>query len=370
MKIPFIDFKHMHQPLKEEMMKSFETAFDQNAFVLGENVAQFEKEYAKFNQTKFAIGVSNGLDALFISLKALGIKTGDEVIVPSNTYIASLLAISHCGAKPVLVEPDPIYYNLKPENIEAVITSNTKAIMPVHLYGQACEMDKIMAIAKKHHLYVVEDNAQAHGSTFKGQLTGSFGDLAATSFYPGKNLGALGDGGCIVSNDENLAEKVKILRNYGSPEKYVNTALGYNMRLDNIQAGFLNIKLQHLTKWTAERKKIADWYKKHLANIEGITLPKTHPDADHVYHLFIIKTDKRNQLQNFLKNNGVDTIIHYPIPPHLQKAYEYLGYKKGDFPIAEALAETVLSLPLWPGMTEIQVKYVAQIVSEFFTKNH
>jgi dTDP-4-amino-4,6-dideoxygalactose transaminase len=300
--------------------------------------------------------VSNGLDALVLSLRVLGIGPGDEVIVPSNTYIATALAVSHVGATPVFVEPRMETYNLNPESIPQAITKKTKAIMPVHLYGQACEMDAIMEIAKAHNLYVVEDNAQAHLSSFKGQLTGSFGDVNGTSFYPGKNLGALGDAGAVTTNNEELADRIKTLRNYGSAVKYYNEEIGYNNRLDELQAAFLRVKLNYLQEWTNQRKEIAQWYNEELKLRNDLVLPYVHENADHVYHLYVVRTSNREKLQQELTEKGVQTMIHYPVPPHLQKAYKHLGYKEGDFPIAEEIARTCLSLPVWPGMKENEVE--------------
>ncbi len=366
MKIPFLNFSPTHVALKHEIKVAFEQVYDSNWYVLGKRVVAFEKEYAAFNQVPYAIGVSNGLDALHLALKALGIGAGDEVIVPSNTYIATLLAASYVGATPVLVEPDPVTYNISPANIEAAITDKTKAIMPVHLYGQACEMEAIMAIAKKHGLYVAEDNAQAHGAAFKGKITGSWGHANGTSFYPGKNLGALGDGGAVTTNDEAVAHKVKILHNYGSEKKYHNEVIGFNMRLDEMQAAFLSVKLKYLHEWTRQRQQIAVWYSEALKGVGDLILPATHSDAIHVYHLYVIRTQQRDTLQKHLAENGIGSLIHYPIPPHLQTAYKSLGFKKGDFPIAEEIADTCLSLPIWPGMTEKQIANVAGTVKSFY----
>lgn len=354
----------MHSAVRTEMQQAFQNVYDSNYFVLGKSVDAFEKEYAAFNQVAFAIGVSNGLDALHLALKALGVGAGDEVIIPSNTYIATLLAASYVGATPVLVEPDPVTYNISPANIEAAITPKTKAIMPVHLYGQACEMEAIMAIAQKHNLYVVEDNAQAHGAAFKGKLTGSWGHASGTSFYPGKNLGALGDGGAVTTNDEAIAHKLKVLHNYGSEKKYHNEVIGYNMRLDEMQAAFLSVKLKHLMEWTNQRKQVAGWYDEALKGLGDLILPVTHTHATHVYHLYVIRTQRRDALQKHLSENGIGSLIHYPIPPHLQPAYASLGFKKGDYPIAEEIADTCLSLPLWPGMTESNVESVAKCIRE------
>lgn len=368
MKIPFLNFAPVHKQLKNEMMNEFESFYDSNWYIMGKKLEQFEVEYADFNDTKYSVGISNGLDALHLSLRALGIKEGDEVIVPSNTYIASVIAVSNVGATPVLVEPDIKTYNISPKNIEENITSKTKAILPVHLYGQTCEMDKIMEIAEKHNLFVIEDNAQAHGATCNGKITGSFGDINATSFYPGKNLGALGDGGAVTTNSEELANKVRMYRNYGSKKKYFNEVIGYNMRLDECQAGFLSIKLKHLMDWTAQRNELANHYIKSLSKIQEVILPFTHPNSTHAYHLFVIRTEKRNELQSYLTECGIGTLIHYPVPPHLQKAYEFKNHKKGDFPIAEEIANSCLSLPLWPGMTFEEVEVVSSAIAQFFSK--
>ena len=364
--IPFLNFEPMHQFIRSEMIQSFQEVYDSNWFVMGKKLEIFEKEYATFNQTKYSIGVSNGLDALHLALKALNVTKGDEVIVPSNTYIATALATSYVGATPVFVEPDAQTYNINPSNIEAAITPKTKAIMPVHLYGQACDMDAIMAIAKKHNLFVVEDNAQAHGATFNGKITSSFGNANGTSFYPGKNLGALGDAGAVTTNDEALAKKIFMLRNYGSEKKYHNEEIGFNMRLDELQASLLSVKLKHLNEWTRQRKVIANLYNAALKNIGDLILPSVHPNSTHVYHLYVIKTKNRDGLQKHLSENGIGTLIHYPIPPHLQNAYQFLNLKKGSFPVAEELADTCLSLPIWPGMTSNQVNIVAENIKKSF----
>jgi len=366
MKVPFLNLQPQNDFIKNELEAAFKEVCKSNSFILGENVKAFEQSYATFNQTKEAIGVSSGLDALILSLKALEIGTGDEVIVPSNTFIATAIAVSHVGATPIFVEPKEDTCNLNPSLIEAVITSSTKAIIPVHLYGQACEMNAISDIAKKHSLFIVEDNAQAHGSRFDDKTTGSWGDVSATSFYPGKNLGALGDGGAITTNNKELAERIKTLRNYGSSKKYYNELIGYNNRLDEMQAAFLRIKLKHLNSWTEMRQKAANQYLIELQGLGDLILPVTHPQSTHVYHLFVVRTDKRDQLQSFLTDKGVGTLIHYPVPPHLQRAYESLGHTKGDFPIAERMAEMCLSLPMYPGITESQIHQVSKTVKAFF----
>ncbi|NVK75227.1 MAG: DegT/DnrJ/EryC1/StrS family aminotransferase [Oceanospirillaceae bacterium] len=364
MKLPFLNLDPMHSAIKADMQTAFNRVYDSNWLVMGSELDSFEKEYAEFNHTKYAIGVSNGLDALVLSLRALGIGNGDEVIVPSNTYIATALAVSQVGATPIFVEPRMETYNLNPELIERSISKRTKAIMPVHLYGQACEMEAIMAIAEAHDLKVIEDNAQAHGASWNGKLTGSFGHCNGTSFYPGKNLGALGDGGAVTTGSEELTEKILMLRNYGSKVKYYNDVIGYNNRLDELQAAFLRVKLRSLEKWTQERREIAGWYNEALAEVNDLTLPYVEGGATHSYHLYVVRTSQREALQEKLSASGIGTLIHYPVPPHMQKAYASLGHSKGDFPIAEEMAETVLSLPLWPGMTKEQVSFVARIIKE------
>lgn len=368
MKIPFANFQAMHAPLKQAMLSAFEAVYDSNWFILGERVQQFEQEYAQFNQTNYALGVSNGLDALHIALRALHIGEGDDVIVPSNTYIATALAVSYTGATPVFVEPNPDTYNITAETIVQSITPKTKAIIPVHLYGQCCEMRDIMLLAEERGLWVIEDNAQAQGATYHGTLTGSFGHMNATSFYPGKNLGALGDAGGITTNQKELYEQASMLRNYGSAKKYVHEHIGFNMRMDECQAAFLSIKLKHLHSWNQQRQQIAAWYQQHLQDIQEITLPVVAEGATHVYHLYVIRCAQRDALQQHLQQAGIGTLIHYPIPPHLQQAYQFLNLKQGSLPIAEQLASTCLSLPIWPGMVEAEVVAVAEAIRTFY--NH
>lgn len=365
MKVPFVSFEEVNKQIKKEILQAFELFFDKAWYVLGDKVKQFEADYATFNQVPYCVGVSNGLDALHIALRTLNIGSGDEVIVPSNTYIATALAVSYVGAKPVFVEPDINTYNINPSKIEAAITPKTKAIMPVHLYGQACEMDGIMAIAEKHNLLVIEDNAQAQGASFMGKLTGSFGDINGTSFYPGKNLGALGDAGAVTTNKEALAQKAAVLRNYGSQKKYYNEVIGYNMRLDECQAAFLSVKLKYLDEWTKQRQHIAQQYNQALKDVGDLALPQVAEGSTHVYHLYVVRTKYRNDLQESLTKKGIGTLIHYPIPPHLQEAYSNLGFKKGDFPIAEEIADTCLSLPMWPGMSTAEIQLVAESIKGF-----
>jgi dTDP-4-amino-4,6-dideoxygalactose transaminase len=364
--IPFFSFDATTELIRDEIKQAFDDFLQSQWYILGNKLSEFETAYAAFNNTAYCVGVGNGLDALHIALKALNIGPGDEVIVPTNTFIATWLAVSYSGATIIPVEPNETTYNIDPVKIEAAITNKTKAIIPVHLYGQACEMDKIMAIAAKHNLAVVEDNAQAHGATYQGRLTGSFGDINATSFYPTKNFGALGDGGALTTNSTGLYQKARLLRNYGSEEKYHHEIIGLNSRLDEIQAAFLTIKLKYLECWTAERKQIANVYSGQLAGISDLILPETASDASHVYHLYVIRTNRRNELQAHLQNKGIATAIHYPIPVHLQKAYTGLGYKQGDFPIAETFASASLSLPLFPGITAPQLSEVVEAIRSFY----
>lgn len=365
MEVPFVSFAAQNERVAVESLATFQTFFNSHQYVLGNMTRKFEEDYAAFNQVRHAVGISNGLDALHLSLKVLGIGPGDEVIVPSNTYIATVLAVEMVGAKPVFAEPNSETYNISPSDIERVISRSTKAIMPVHLYGQACEMDSIMAIASRHNLFVIEDNAQAHGASFNGRLTGSMGDVNATSFYPTKNIGAFGEAGAVTTNSDEHATAVKIWRNYGSEKRYYNIYKGVNNRIDELQAGLLSIKLKYIAEWTFERQRIAALYLNQLAGLEKVLLPKIAEGATHVYHLFVIRSEKRDALQAYLDKNGVKTVIHYPIPPHLQEAYRSSGYKRGNYPIAESLAETCLSLPIYPGISDDQVSYVSDLIRKF-----
>lgn len=366
MKVPFNDFIATHQAIGAEIEAATLRVLQSGWFVLGKEVETFEQQYAAFNQVQNCVGVANGLDALYISLKALGIKPGDEVIVPSNTYIATVLAISYAGATPIFVEPNENTYNINPGLIEKSITPRTKAIIPVHLYGQICEMDKICAIAEKHNLAIVEDNAQSQGAICNGRLAGSFGHVNATSFYPTKNLGAIGDAGAITTNNGQLAKFARTFRNYGSQKKYYNEIVGANSRLDELQAAILSAKLNHLQKWNERRVVIAGYYTQKLAGIGDLVLPQMAENCSSVWHLYVIQTAKREELIQHLHKNNIATSIHYPVPPHLQQAYAHLGYKKGDFPIAEKLAERVLSLPIYPEMTDEQCAYVCDKTIDFF----
>ncbi len=362
MKVPFNVLNKTYFMKQEEYETKVLEVLRNGWYVLGSEVKEFEKEFANYIGTKYSIGLDNGLNALVIAFRELGVGQGDEVIVQANTYIASVMGITMNGAMPVFVEPDE-YFNIDVEKIESVITEKTKAICVVHLYGQASNMEKIMEIAKKYNLYIVEDCAQSHGADFNGKRTGTFG-IGCFSFYPSKNLGCFGDGGAITTNDEKLDRDFRVLRNYGSDKRYYNEVVGYNSRLDELQAGLLRVKLSHLNELTEEREKIANRYLSEIKNPK-IELPKVRKGATSVWHLFVVKTEERDRLQKYLEENGIGTVIHYPIPPHLSKAYEYLGYKKGDFPITERYAETVLSLPLYNGMTVNEQDYVIEVINRY-----
>jgi len=355
----------MHAAMRAEALEAMRRVYDSQWYVLGPEVAQFEQAYSEFNQVAHTVGVGNGLEALALALRALGIGPGDEVLVPSNTYIATWLAVSHVGATPVPVEPDPATSNLDPARLEAALTPRTRAIMPVHLYGQPCRMPEIMAFAQQYGLLVVEDNAQAQGATFEGKPTGSFGQANATSFYPTKNLGALGDAGAITTNEADVAQRLRQLRSYGATEKNQHERLGYNSRLDELQAAVLQVKLRHLAAWTRQRQQLASWYQKHLSEIAELRLPAIAKGAESVWHLYVVHTAQREALHQCLASQGIGTLVHYPVPPHRQPAYAPLGWPAGSLPIAESLAATCLSLPLWPGMTEELVAAVAGAVRAF-----
>ena len=367
MHIPFLDLKASHDELRKEMGEAFERVLHSGWYVRGNEVAEFETEFASFCESNHCIGVGNGLDALFLILCALGIGEGDEVIVPSNTYIATWLAASHAKATPVPVEPDKRTYNINPLLIEAAITPKTKAIIAVHLYGQPADMDAINAIAKKHKLRVIEDAAQAHGAVYKGRRVGSLADAAGFSFYPGKNLGAIGDGGAVTTDDTDLAEKIRVLSNYGSREKYQNEVKGYNSRLDELQAAFLRVKLKKLDTWNTLRNSIAEHYLDELDQT-ALVLPFVPRWAKPVWHLFVVLSANRNELQKKLSDEGIATVIHYPIPPHLSAAYKDLYSKAGCLPIVEALSKRVLSLPIGPHLKMQDVENVIQITNSRATQ--
>lgn len=365
MKIQFLDLKAPYIELKDELDEAYKRVMESGWYILGKECEAFEKEFANYCGTRYCIGVGNGLDALHLILRAYGIGEGDEVIVPANTYIATWLAVSYAGAKPVPVEPDEKTYNINPILIEQAITERTKAIIAVHLYGQPVDMDSINCLAKKYNLKVIEDAAQAHGAKYKRRRTGSLGDAAGFSFYPGKNLGAVGDGGAVTTNDPVLAEKVKILRNYGSRIKYYNEVKGFNSRLDELQAALLRVKLSKLDEWNERRKIVAHKYIEGLHNRNDIILPCVPEWADPVWHLFVVRFPERDELQSYLFKIDIDTLIHYPIPPHLSEAYANMGYKAGDFPITEQIAKSVLSLPIGPHVSEIDISRIRTGISSY-----
>ena len=364
MKVPFVSFIPMERELDKEIRDAFERVFDRSWYIGGIEDEQFERDFAEYCGTKYCVGVGNGLDALMLSLKALGIGQGDEVIVPSNTYIATALAVTYTGATPVFVEPKIETFNIDPDKIEAAISKKTKAIMPVHLYGQACEMDPIMEISKKYGLKVIEDCAQAHGATYKGHKVGTFGDAAGFSFYPGKNLGALGDAGAAITDSKDIADKLKALGNYGSDYKYHHIYQGNNSRLDEMQAAFLSAKLPHLEKMNEERRRIASIYLNNISN-DKVTLPTVNDDCVPVWHIFGIRCQERDKLETYLKDCSIGTNKHYPIPMHLQQCFDGIGLKAGDFPIAEEISRTELSLPMFYGMTNEEVQYVVECINKF-----
>lgn len=364
MKVPFVSFLPMERELDSELRSAFDRVFARSWYIEGVEDEAFEKAFAEYCCTKYCIGVGNGLDALMLILKALGIGEGDEVIVPSNTYIATALAVTYVSATPVFVEPDIRTYNIDSFKIEEKITEKTKAIMPVHLYGQACDMDSIIEIAQKYNLFVVEDCAQAHGATYKGKKIGSFGDAAGFSFYPGKNLGALGDAGAVVLNDKELADKVRALGNYGSYYKYHHIYQGNNSRLDELQAAFLSAKLPHLDRMNTERRRIASRYLNEIRNSK-IVLPYVMDGVEPVWHIFAVRCQERDAFAEYLKEAEIGTNKHYPIPIHLQRAYKDLNIIKGALPIAEEISATQLSLPMYYGMSDNEITYVIEKINNF-----
>lgn len=364
MNIPFVSLEKMHSEIEKDILIKFQEVYRKNWFVHGEEVKKFEEEFASYCNAKYCVGCGNGLDALYLILRAYDIGEGDEVIIPSNTFIATALAVSYVGASPVLVEPNLETYNINTTLIENAVTERTKAIIAVHLYGQSADMDPIKEIARKYNLKVVEDCAQSHGALYKGIKVGSLGDAAAFSFYPGKNLGALGDGGAVITNDKQVLEKVRSIGNYGSNKKYNHIYKGTNSRLDEIQAAFLRIKLQSLDKWNDERRKIARKYLKEINN-EKIIKPITAEFTSHVWHLFVVRTVYRDELIKFLEDRGIITNVHYPIAIHNQRAYKEIDLKNGTLELAEKIANEVVSLPLWYGMKEEEIDYVIKAINDF-----
>lgn len=365
MNVQFSNFVPMHNEIRGNLDNAYNSVIDKSWFIRGDECKKFEEEFAEYCGVKYCVGVASGLDALILILKAMNIGKGDEVIVPSNTYIATALAVSYNGAKPVFVEPEIETFNINPSKIEEKITFNTKAIIAVHLYGRTADMDAINSIAKKYNLKVIEDAAQAHGAKYKGRKAGSLGDAAGFSFYPGKNLGALGDGGCVTTNDKALADKIRALGNYGSDYKYHNIYKGMNSRLDEIQAAFLRVKLPNLDRWNEDRRATA---KKYFDGIKNplIKLPlKSTDEFEHIYHVFIIRCNKRDELEKYLNDNNIGTLKHYPIPMHEQECYKDLGIKHGELPNAEEISRTVLSIPMYYGMTDEEINYVIDKINEF-----
>ncbi|MCM8778431.1 MAG: DegT/DnrJ/EryC1/StrS family aminotransferase [Candidatus Omnitrophica bacterium] len=367
MKVPFVDLEKQYAEIKKEIKDALEKIFNKGDFILGEEEGQFEEGFAKYIGTKYAVGVNSGTDALFLGLLSLGIGQGDEVIVPAFTYIATALAVSFCGARPVFCDIDEETYNINTNKVEGLITKRTKAIIPVHLYGQPADMKPILEIAKRYDLKVVEDCAQAHGSEYKFKIqnskfkiykVGTMGDIGCFSFYPTKNLGACGDGGMVVTNDKDVYRRLLMLRDYGRKSRYEHIIIGYNSRLDTLQAVILSAKLKRLDKWNEMRRKNARIYIKYLEKNENIILPVEESYARHVYHIFAVRIKNRERIIEELQKRGISVLIHYPIPLHLQRAYKELGYRKGDFPVAEKIAQEVLSLPMYPHLTEREIKYV------------
>lgn len=360
MKIPFLDLSRLHQELREPLDAAYQRVIDSGWFILGPELDAFEAEFAVYSGVKHCVGVGNGLEALHLLLRAYEIGVGDEVIVPSNTFVATWLAVQECGAAPIAVEPLIQTHNIDPNLIEAAITSRTRAIIAVHLYGQPAEMDAINAIAEKYGLVVIEDAAQAHGARYQGRRVGSLGHAAGTSFYPGKNLGGLGDGGAILTNDDQVANKVRQLRNYGSKIKYQHDLIGYNSRLDELQAAFLRVKLGVLDQWNERRREVAKRYTELLSDVGGIALPFVPCYMEPVWHLYVIRSQQRCSLKAYLDENSVSTVIHYPIPPHKQQCFSYCT--NFHLPIAEQLATEVLSLPMSPAITNDEIARVVELV--------
>ncbi|RPI03740.1 MAG: DegT/DnrJ/EryC1/StrS family aminotransferase [Calditrichaeota bacterium] len=366
MKVNFLDLKAQYYSIKNEIDDAIHQVLERTAFAAGPFVKSFEEHFAERHQSKYCIGVNSGTAALHAALMALDIKAGDQVIVPANTFFATPESVSLTGATPVFVDCDPDYYNMDVDKIEAAITPKTKAVIAVHLYGQPARIDAIKRITDQHKLFLIEDCAQAHLSTLNGKFVGTFGIMGCWSFYPGKNLGAYGEGGAVTTDDAELYKKIMMIRDHGMPEKYHHEIIGHNYRLEGIQGAVLDVKLKHLDQWTAMRRHCAELYRKYLKKVPQITLPKEMPDAKHVYHLFVIRTPRRDELQAFLNANQIYTGIHYPIPCHLQNAYKTLGYKKGDFPVTDGYAEQLLSLPMSEQLKEEEIAFVAEMIIKFF----
>lgn len=367
--IPFVDLKTQYKSIQGEIKEEIVKVLEQTNFILGEPVAKFESQFAEFCDSKYCIGVASGTDALHLALLVLNIGKDDEIITAANTFVATVLSISYVGAKPVLVDIDPKTYNIDLNKIEEKVTPNTKAIIPVHLYGRPVDMEKLITIADKYNLKIIEDACQAHGAVFNGKKVGSFGIMGCFSFYPGKNLGAYGDGGAIVTSDKDLYEKLKMMRNYGSPKKYHHDFIGYNSRLDTIQAVILNIKLKYLNNWNHKRLANAEAYDKKLRGIGDLVLPDIDKTGSHVFHLYVVRTKERDKLLKYLNDNGVQASIHYPIPIYALGAYSHLGLKKDGFPVTEQFSTEILSLPMFPELTENQINIIADLIKKFYQRN-
>ncbi len=373
MQVPFLDLKAQYNKIKDEVSPSIQNVIESSAFVLGKAVFDFEKKFASAHDVKHCLGVSSGTDGNHLVLWSLGIGPGDEVIIPANTFIATAWGATLCGARPVFVDIEKDTYNIDPQKIEKAITSKTKAIVAVHLYGQPADMDSLKEISAKHNIFLVEDCAQAHIAEYKGQKVGGLGVASSFSFYPGKNLGAYGEGGAVLTNDDEIAKKVKMIRDHGAIQKYDHEIFGHNYRMDGIQGAVLDVKLNHLNNWTEARRNVAKKYYELLKDVNEIILPREAAYAKHVYHLFVIQiknggTEERNRFAKYLNDNGVSTGFHYPIPLHQQKCFDYLGYKKGDFPVTEQLAENGLSLPMYPELEMQMIEYVCDAIKRFFNK--
>ena len=366
MKIPFLDLSRQHLPILNEINSSIQKIIADSSFILGKAVVDFENEFAKTHDVKHCICVSSGTDANHLALWSLGIGPGDEVIIPANTFIATAWGATLCGATPVFADCEKDSYNIDAKKIEEVITKNTKAIVAVHLYGQPADLDEIRKVADRHNLFLIEDAAQSHIASYKGKKIGGLSKVASYSFYPGKNLGAFGEGGAVTTNDDNIAKKVKMHRDHGSEKKYYHEIYGHNYRMEGIQGAVLGVKLKYLNEWTEKRRAVAKKYNELLKDVKEILLPKEMEYAYHVYHLFVIQTKSRDELQKFLNDNEVSTGLHYPVPLHLQKCFEHLGYKKGDFPETEKLANECLSLPMFPDLTGEQIDFVCNTIKTFF----
>lgn len=368
-KIPFLDLKIQYQQIQSEVNRAIQAVIDSGAFVNGPATKQFEKHFASYCDAKFAVGVANGTDALHLALRALGIGKGDEVITAANTFIATAEAITLVGARVVFADIHPETYNIDVTKIEEKISSKTKAIIPVHLFGQPADMAPILALAQKYHLKVIEDACQAHGAKYQGQRVGTFGDVACFSFYPGKNLGAYGDGGAVVTNDETIARKVAMLADHGSLVKYQHEVEGMNSRLDSIQAAILDVKLNYLDQWNQRRQQNAKFYNELLQDVAGIITPREFAETEPVYHLYVIQAEDRDRLRQHLTEAGIGTGIHYPIALHLQPAYQHLGLKIGDYPVAEQCTRRYLSLPMYPELTESMIETVCQAIKQYVARS-